>query len=161
MTTVNLQISEIFSGQGVIKSSAAPRPAPTFAARPRPKSPIKLPTQGRELIERALENKASPKRVASPIKELLSSPKRIAAAHISSFEGARQRYSKSKTPLNFALKVIMPGNAQLTIRIPFYFSVLPGILPRDTRARQPACAPHPLPLPLLHRRQLRTSTTRA
>lgn len=71
------------SGQGVIKSSAPTRPGPPFAARPRPKSPIKLPTQ---------ESKASPKRVASPIKELLSSPKRIAAAHISCFEGARQRY---------------------------------------------------------------------
>ena len=69
-------------GQGVIKSNTRPTPAPPSAARPRPKSPIKLPTQ---------ENKSPPKRVASPAKELLSSPKRIAAANISSFVGARQR----------------------------------------------------------------------
>ena len=69
-------------GQGVIKSNTRPTPAPSSAARLRPKSPIKLPTQ---------ENKSPPKRVASPAKELLSSPKRIAAANISSILGARQR----------------------------------------------------------------------
>ena len=118
----------------------APRPGPSFAARPRPKSPIKLPTQ---------ENKASPKRVASPIKELLSSPKRIAAAHISSFEGVRQRYDISRI---VATEASLLGNAQLEILIRFYFFSptrhSPTRHPRPTASmRSPSPPPPPPPPP--------------
>merc|ERR1719229_876921 len=67
--------SMLNNGQGVIKSNAPTRPGPPYAAKPRPKSPIKLPTQ---------ESKASPKRVA--------------AAHISSLEGARQSPTRQSPP---------------------------------------------------------------